>query len=73
MNNLPDDIYYCTDCKFLHRNASHKPVHIPGVTYITDFLTGKVHPVKQSKKRPKSKYSKSKSKYSKYGFGSFIK
>jgi hypothetical protein len=65
MKDLPDDIYYCPDCKSLHRDGSQEAVHIPGVTYITDSLTGKVYRVKQPKKRSKSKRPK-------YGFGSFI-
>ena len=66
MQDLPDDVYYCPDCKYLHRDGSHKPVHIPGVHFITDPLTGKVHHVKQPKIRPKSKRPKS-------GFSSFVK
>jgi len=66
MNDLPDDVYYCPDCQFLHRDGSHEPVNIPGVTYITDPFTGKVYKVKQPKKRPKFKRPK-------YGFSSFTK
>jgi hypothetical protein len=39
MQDLPDDVYYCPNCKYLHRDSSHKPVHIPGVHFITDPLT----------------------------------
>jgi hypothetical protein len=59
MQDLPDDIYYCFDYKYLHRNGSQKPVHIPGVHFITDPSTGKVHRIKQPKVCPNSKHPKS--------------